>query len=233
MAQPEQEAPEIALPNYLLQIDMVETADPCITRTLSVPAHATFHNLHNAIQAAFDWGDCHLHSFEIFDGPADKKPSLLRRKPATIVKLTPSGQSAGEFGNFGQHPPTRSSKKIKLLDVFEREGYKDKAIEYLYDFGDNWVHSVTLIGRAVTSTKKVVCLSGEGCPVAEDCGGAFAWAELKEHFQVHVDCGELCDEDAHDRMAWYAEGCPPGESKLQPWKWDRKAVNKDLQRLRI
>ena len=107
----------------------------------------------------------------------------------------------------------------------------DKAIEYLYDFGDDWKHSITLIGRALTSTTKVVCLSGEGSPAAEDCGGAYGWQELKATYGEHqeCDCDDCCEDEAHDRMDWYSDSCNNGqESGFHPWNWDREAINKEF-----
>ena len=129
---------------------------------------------------------------------------------------------------------TESSKKWKLLDIFENERFKNKAIEYLYDFGDHWMHSVTLVGHALGSTKYIACLSGEGSPVAEDAGGSYGFEELKAIYdRLRGGSNEFEDEE-QQKMEWYEDSCPNGNrSGLQPWLWDREAVNKNLQRVKV
>lgn len=93
---------------------------------------------------------------------------------------------------------TESSKKWKLLDIFENERFKNKAIEYLYDFGDHWMHSVTLVGRALGSTKYILCLSGEGSAAAEDAGGSYGFEDLKAIYErLRRGSIDFDDEEAH------------------------------------
>jgi Plasmid pRiA4b ORF-3-like protein len=225
----QQQAPA-NLPNYLLQIDLLNVTNPSISRTLSVPASTTFHTLHCAIQVAFDWRDSHVHSFEIFNATpaanASREHGILAPRPPVLLKLDPNPER--DTSPFG--PAPQSSKQWRLRDVFENPTYKDKAIEYLYDFGDNWMHSITLIGRALMSTSKIVCLSGEGSPAGEDCGGAHGWQDLKEVYQEHADEDPPCDnKEAHRCMEWYEDDCLNGRKVgLEPWRWDRAAVNAEF-----
>ncbi|KAI8956761.1 MM3350-like domain-containing protein [Daldinia sp. FL1419] len=53
---------------------------------------------------------------------------------------------------------------------------------YTYDFGDNWEHEMTLLGRAEPSD--FVCIGGSGHPVAEDVGGTRGWRDLKEAYRT-------------------------------------------------
>ena len=93
------------------------------------------------------------------------------------------------------------------------------------------MHSITLIGRALTSTKKIICLSGEGSPAAEDCGGAPGWQDLKEVYHAHANDDSECDDEAaHSRMTWYEDDCMNGRKVgLEPWRWDRAAVNAEFE----
>jgi hypothetical protein len=101
----------------------------------------------------------------------------------------------------------------------------------LYDFGDNWEHSITLIGRSVTSTSSIICLSGEGGHAAEDCGGAQGWQKLKTLYAEHgrEEEWECTDPSAHERMEWYEEDCLNGQKwGLTPGAWDKEAMNKEF-----
>jgi hypothetical protein len=212
------------LSNYILQIDLLGVSNPNITRTLSVPASTTFHTLHCAIQVAFDWKNAHLHHFTIFGAPPTTTSLAL---DPVLLKLEPKPRPDDLDGTM-----SKDSKKWKLRDVFENDEYKNfKRIEYLYDFGDDWEHSIALIGRANTSTSSIVCLSGEGGPAAEDCGGPYGWEELKSVYEEHQgeEEDECDDPSEHERMDWYEGHCLNGSVEgLLPGAWDKEAINKEL-----
>ena len=71
---------------------------------------------------------------------------------------------------------------MKLDQYMGHAAYKDHFLKYIYDFGDNWVHSLTYIGRAPKTTQ-FVCIDGEGHGCAEDVGGPSGWDELKEAYR--------------------------------------------------
>lgn len=219
--------------NYLLQIELMGISDPSVTRTLSVPASTTFYTLHCAIQVAFDWRNCHLHRFEILDTVPSGTGSepyrgIFDPKPRILLALEPDPES-GDYDGFGPFP--ENSKQFTLQSLFENETYKNKKIEYQYDFGDHWNHSVTLIGRALSKTRHIICLSGEGGPVAEDCGGVHGWKELKDVFAEHANeiQGECNEPEAHEKMKWYKSDCHNGrKAGLDPSKWDKATINKEF-----
>ena len=57
------------------------------------------------------------------------------------------------------------SHEKTLRDVFENDQYKDKFLQYRYDFGDEWEHSIMLIGRANDSSPPT---SFNACQVKAD-----------------------------------------------------------------
>lgn len=64
---------------------------------------------------------------------------------------------------------------------------------YIYDFGDSWEHKITLELISEVQTKFPVCIAGKGkCPL-EDCGGAWAYQDLK---------GTLNDPDHPDHKEY-------------------------------
>ena len=51
--------------NYLLMVMMTLSSDPTITRILSLPPSLTFAKLHQVLQIAFGWANCHMHEFRV------------------------------------------------------------------------------------------------------------------------------------------------------------------------
>ena len=78
-----------------------------------------------------------------------------------------------------------------MSEVFGVAKYRNKYIEYLYDFGANWEHSTTLIGRAEEDLPPnvITLVSGEGGEVPEDWGVS-GWEELKRLVKLRDEKGE-------------------------------------------
>ena len=126
----------------------------------------------------------------------------------------------------GDDTPSVDEKTTKLSDVFEQDQYKNKSLEYTYDFGDSWEHSVVLLGRSEESVSSdfIFCISGEGAPVAEDCGGVDGWEGLKEAVTKYKE-GKTLDDDEKDRVKWFKK---LRKGNLNVWDWDQDKVNKQL-----
>jgi len=75
-------------PNYLLHFHLCpdDIDDPPVTRTLSCPATATFHELHSALQIAFSWANTHAYDFAIPDPTYD--PNVSGGIEAFIQRMT-------------------------------------------------------------------------------------------------------------------------------------------------
>ena len=54
-------------------------------------------------------------------------------------------------------------------------------IDYEYDFGDGWEHTLVVEERTVAQDGAVypACIAGEGACPPEDCGGSYGFAEFK------------------------------------------------------
>jgi hypothetical protein len=51
---------------------------------------------------------------------------------------------------------------------------------YVYDFGDNWVHDITLEAHTNELMSMPRCIGGEGATPPEDCGGPESYQHLKQ-----------------------------------------------------
>ena len=72
---------------------------------------------------------------------------------------------------------TYDSSKARLSDYFSAKGQK---MTYIYDFGDDWKHVISLKKIWPWPTAHPIIVAGEGkCP-PEDCGGLWGYEELIE-----------------------------------------------------
>lgn len=242
--------------NYILKIDLApeDITDPSISRTLSCPAGATFDALHWALQVAFGWASTHTYDFKIKDPAAANEPAPdlanftpqmigkdnthfaglpapdagPRQNDLRIIEKNPRGIDAmHNRSRTHSQTPEVESKKIKLSKILEDQKYSDCEKEYEYDFGNCWIHRITVIGRD-TSTEYFVCLDGEGHGVAEDVGSYKGWKELKEAYRT-----DHPDEKQRERRKWFENvasnrdlmGLGGGRERL----FDREGINANLR----
>ncbi|HEX2705166.1 MAG TPA: plasmid pRiA4b ORF-3 family protein, partial [Candidatus Lustribacter sp.] len=136
---------------YLLRIELMES-EPVVWRSVEVASDLTMDVLHEVIQAAMGWQDCHLHAFVLGSADDYGAPRLL----------TEADTDEGEDGT--QEVDVRLDQVLRQPD--ERIGYE-------YDFGDSWSHEITLedIRPHDPTAPRAVCLDGaRACP-PEDIGG--------------------------------------------------------------
>ena len=140
-----------AQPILCLRIELDRT-EPMVWRRIEMPATSTFWELHVAIQDAFGWLDHHAHEFEV--------------GPMTIGV-------PDEFTEGNVLPGWTESLEKHLGQV--------RSFAYVYDFGDDWHHTVHLEEvRESDGGGYPRCLAGENAAPPEDCGGVHGFEELKE-----------------------------------------------------
>lgn len=175
-----------------LTIQLKDVSKPAVWRKVAVHASMTFEDLHDIIQMAFGWDDAHLYAFS---------PEGFGSKPQIWLP-----DEELEEGDFEPHA-------ITLGEIFTEEGQE---YTYIYDFGDKWIHEISVEEISEEESDKVVLLNGKGACPPEDCGGPWGYANLKE----------VLDNPKHpehkDMKEWL--GLKPKES------WDAKAFSKaDVQ----
>ena len=174
-------------PVYQLKITL-KGSKPAIWRRLLVRSGMPLEKLHDVIQISFGWHNCHLHQFK---------------------KGRQFYQPGGEDDDFFPMMQTEDSTRYRLCDLLSRE--KEK-IEYEYDFGDGWDHTVLLEKVLPPDPDKSlpICVKGmRACP-PEDCGGLWGYYNLLETING-PDCPEKeelldwaggpIDPDAFDLVA--------------------------------
>ena len=123
----------------------IDRIEPQIWRRLVVPLHFNLREFHLVLQAAFGWTHSHLHEFEV--------GGLSYGNEFADAERTEDGAR------------TFQEMDVRLRDFTREPG---TTFRYVYDMGDNWVHTVVL--RAACCGRA----SAEGGAMRRRCTGAAA-----------------------------------------------------------
>ena len=137
-------------PVYQLHIAL-EWVRPVVWRRVLVSGNTKLDTLQEIFQAAMGWSDCHLH---MFIGPDE---SWMYSDP------------------FRDIDGCADEGQVSLRKVAPHKGY---VFDYLYDFGDNWLHRVEVEEITTQDLKMARCIDGEGSCPPEDCGGHLGYSEF-------------------------------------------------------
>ena len=143
---------------YELRIQL-DDIKPVIWRSVVVPSGITLDRLHDVIQIAMGWLDYHLHLFKIDGRRFSEAPT--------------------EDG-FGFDDDDDDEALVRLNEVLKNEKAK---FSYVYDFGDDWRHTVTLtriIDIPDGHVMKLQCLDGKRARPPEDVGGLPGFERFRE-----------------------------------------------------
>ena len=129
-----------------VRIELLDT-DPLIWRQVEVPTSITLKVLHDVVQIAMGWFDCHLWTF-------------------SIGKQTYGRPMEQDW----ESTPQTDAAKVRLRDVLKPGR---TTIDYLYDFGDSWEHRLTLtdIRQGEPGVSYPRYIAGQWAGPPEDCGG--------------------------------------------------------------
>ena len=170
---------------------------PPIWRRIEVPETYSFWDLHIAIQDAMGWDDYHLHEFGIL--------SPMTGQEIRIGML--------DEDDFGLGKVVLPGWKEKIADYFMEE---KTSASYMYDFGDGWVHEITLekfLPRE-KDTKYPVCIKGKRACPPEDCGGIGGYYDLLEIIKNPEH------EEYDDMINWLGEDFNPEHFNVKDVSFD-------------
>ena len=160
---------------------------PRIWRRFQLAESATFDHLHRAIQAAFGWESCHLWEF--------RAPGRHGRVLAGAEKdvLVPDVEE------------TPDAQLVKLARYFTPD-LSPASCQYIYDFGDTWIHTVTLGSRLSVAARfhRRLLAGRRACP-PEDSGGIGGYARLVEFLETGAD---PWGDDATELAEWIGDWKP-------------------------
>lgn len=143
---------------FQFKIQLQGISKPPVWRRLLLSEKASFEDFHQAIQVAFGWLDCHLYSFS--QSGHGSKEFIERHK---------------DYIHDDPDINSKDAEKTFLKNIFKKENQK---YTYIYDFGDDWTHKITLEKITEEVIEKPKCLAGKGkCP-PEDCGGVWGYEDF-------------------------------------------------------
>ncbi len=187
------------IPLYRLKIDLCNIS-PAIWREFIIPSDLTLENLHVVIQTVMGWTNSHLHQY-IKDG----------------TYYTVRYESDDYWDELG----CVDYKGMKICDLLCNKG---DIIQYLYDLGDSWMHSLELTDIIDSPSfddpdnadfHYLECLAGERrCP-PEDCGGIGGFYEILNILQ------NPSHEKYESYIVWLGKN-------YDPEQFDLNSVNKRL-----
>lgn len=156
---------------YLLRIAL-QDIEPEIWRRFVVPADITLDRLHDVIQTVMGWGESHLHEFII-------GKTHYTEIPESEEDGLPEG-------------------KYRLNDLVKDKG---QVFTYVYDFGDDWRHDITLEDNRYANDEllsHVECIDGERACPPEDIGGVAGYEELCSELDELTPDDDVEDDDDGD-----------------------------------
>jgi hypothetical protein len=149
----------------LVRIRMsLDDAEPTIWRDLDVRGDLTLDVFHEVVNRAMGWQNSHLHRF-----------STDAEDPYGTYFLTEFDVAEGERGV--------EESTVRVDQVLGAVGDQ---LTYLYDFGDSWQHTITVlsVSPAAAGTPAANCLDGRNAGPLEDCGGISGHAEILAAFRA-------------------------------------------------
>ncbi|WP_024802625.1 plasmid pRiA4b ORF-3 family protein [Nocardia sp. BMG51109] len=138
---------------YRVRVDLTDTKPP-LWRRLEISSDLFLDELHEILQIAFGWTDSHLHQF----GSGPRYYDLM-----TEYYLCPYMAEEGDR-------PGIPEQQVRLDEVLRN---KSDTLFYCYDFGDDWLHAITLeeVLPDRPGAPAAVCIKGRLPGPPEDCGG--------------------------------------------------------------
>jgi len=148
---------------YQFKIQLKDVYNPTVWRRVQMPSDFTFVEFHEVIQVAFGWENSHMFFFS---------PKGYRSNP--IIEMDTEVDESFEVIS----EDSLDAETTLLSEIFV--SLKQK-FTYIYDYGDDWNHQITLEKILMNNeTEKPVLLDGEGACPPEDCGGSWGYDSLKK-----------------------------------------------------
>jgi hypothetical protein len=212
---------------YICKIELNEIA-PKIWREFRFHPDVTFHQLHKIIQMVMGWENYHLYEFHV------------------------NGQVIGlpdpTFAEMEDREVLNARRETVQKHILE----ENTVFTYVYDFGDDWQHTVTLVKiDSSTSDPAPLCLDGaRSCP-QEDVGGVWGHQHMlevlltpkhpeRDHFMgwvkkgydpEHFSCEEVNIELQGQKDKLIPKSLIRRSEGKKPVKLTKSVLNKHLKQL--
>jgi hypothetical protein len=199
-------SPEVEV--YQLRVYLRQIS-PMIWRQLLVRSDNTIADLHHTLQTVMEWHDVHLHHF------------LIRGKRYGI----------GRIGTWGFMD---YADQVQLRHFNWRLNEK---FLYEYNYYDDWQLVIRLEACLPFDSSKLYprCVGGKRAAPPEDCGGAWRFMQLKQHYSFFFIAERLMaifeDPDLEENRWDYADEVRNLLYWLDINRFNRRKVNKRLREI--
>lgn len=192
-----------------VRVELVHS-EPAIWRQLEIRGSLALHQVHQVLQAAFDWEDAHLHRFTPDDPFAPLRP-VDGEYPEALQ--WPPGRECEEPGDR----PEEECSLEQLLALGSGAAF------YEYDFGDSWLHRLELVSRrpATADNPNALLVGGARRGPLEDSGGFPGYEEIMDAL------ADPSHPDHTEYSAWVAD-ITGSDVAFDPSFLDIPAVNRAL-----
>jgi Plasmid pRiA4b ORF-3-like protein len=185
---------------------VLRAVSPLIWRRVLIRSDATIADLHMTLQTALGWTDEHLNRF--------------------VIHGREYGVSHDGGIGFRDDP-----QQLHLADLGLRVGER---FVYEYDFTDGWQHDLRVerVLQLDPRRRYPVCIGGRRAVPPEDCGGPWAFLELRQRYSI-VSIADQLMELVERRLVIGGEAFVHDhyEDVIRLLRWleidrfDRRAVN--------
>lgn len=165
-------------------------SEPLIWRRFRVTDDYRIDRFHQVLQITMGWNNSHLHEF--------------------CIKDWSIGMVYDTYDNF---PEVEDETELYLRDMKLKES---DSFTYIYDFGDNWQHLLSVEKVYSGELEYPECLEGKGACPPEDCGGIWGYTDLLE----------ILKDESHPEYEEYIDWLP---GEFDPDYFPVKAVNQELK----
>ena len=180
----------------------LDGTNPKIYRTVIVPEKFNFDQLHYVIQCVMNWENGHLYQFNT-------------GRPYASDSITLASE---EDDFFSSRYSNYDAEETCLSDFFNGEY---KKLTYTYDFGDDWMHTITALKKPSEEVLFPKCIKGENAAPIEDCGGIWGFYEILE-----VLGKKRKNAEEKEMLEWY--GIPNGKTYDEVYGFDIDEANQRL-----
>ncbi len=162
---PEEKAlPDADQKSLRLKIQMKGVSKPPMWREIVIPADFNFFQLHLAIQAVIGLYDAHLWQFQ-------------HKAYDSGLQI---GIPADDNDGFGLYEYTNDANSTPVTSYLSEKGDK---LEYVYDFGDDWIFKVSVEEVMDHPVDGAHCTRWKGdLQPLEDTGGIWAYTTIRDAF---------------------------------------------------
>lgn len=173
----------------VLKIQLKGITKPPMWREVEVPADYTFSQLNDIIQAVSGLEHSHLWQFQ-----------EKAYRSHTII-----GEKADPNDPFhrGLDHVSHEAEKTPITKFLNEKGDK---IEYIYDFGDDWIFSIEVKNILNNKSYHPVCTTYKSeMNIPEDSGGIWGYQRIRQAFSTYDMLNEEDREKTREELlgGWY------------------------------